>query len=149
VSRSQLLGSELLQKRLSCQINLWNVELLQDNPPLLTLPPMSTNYEPQPSTHQKTLTIDSATAHSDEYPGFIKTTSPRGLKTDTDSDSFLDEDIIPPNHTHRTLVLCFDGTGGSVSSLHGGLLMIVYLVNKGDQFDEDVSDSIDQNLCLN
>lgn len=73
---------------------------------------MSASNETQPSAYTNSLTIDSVTAaHSDEYPGFVKTTSPQAYKGDTDSDSFGDDDIIPPTHAHRTLVLCFDGTG--------------------------------------
>jgi hypothetical protein len=63
--------------------------------------------ETRPSTNHKNLTIDSIA--SDLYPGFIKTTSPG---QDSDSYSFSDDEIIPPTHKRRTLVLCFDGTGG-------------------------------------
>jgi hypothetical protein len=103
---------------------------------------MSANNETQPSAHKKSLTIESTTAaHCDEYSGFVKTTSPRGLKEDTDSDSFFDDDIIPPTHAHRTLVLCFDGTGKSLSSLNTPPMLTV--MSKGDQFDEDVGTLID------
>lgn len=80
---------------------------------------MAASIETQHSNHPKSTTFDSNTAtHSDEYSGFIKTSSPTALRADTDSDSFYDDEIIPPTHTHRTLVLCFDGTGILVSPVY-------------------------------
>lgn len=43
-------------------------------------------------------------ASHDPYPDFTRTSSPEKSYWDL-------EDIVPPAHEHRTLVLCFDGTG--------------------------------------
>ncbi|KAH9486042.1 hypothetical protein JR316_0000106 [Psilocybe cubensis] len=70
------------------------------------------------SIDEKALSTDSSI--SDQYPGFPKTTSPRA-----EGDSgFYDklEPTIPPTHKHRTVILCFDGTG--------------------DQFDDDNSNIV-------
>ncbi|KAF9461946.1 hypothetical protein BDZ94DRAFT_1166859 [Collybia nuda] len=73
---------------------------------------------PSQHTNHRNLTIDSKA--NDQYPDFTKTTSPGG-GTDTYSFESNDE-ILPPTHKRRTLVLCFDGTG--------------------DQFDEDNSNVV-------
>lgn len=58
--------------------------------------------------HEKHLTVSStATAMGDAYPGFPKVASP-GAESESD---FGDTDSVPPTHKHRTLILCFDGTG--------------------------------------
>ena len=101
--------------QINLQLRSSAVKTLLFPPPTLSFAPMSTDSETQTSGRQKSLTIDSTTAApSDEYPGFFKTTS--GLKGDTDSDLFYDHDIIPAKHEHRTVVLCFDGTGKFLSS---------------------------------
>ncbi len=51
--------------------------------------------------------IDSAIDH---YPGFPKTVSPRTTTSDRSSDT-INEATIPPHNNHRTVILCFDGTG--------------------------------------
>lgn len=58
--------------------------------------------------NHKNLTIDSKA--DDQYADFTKTTSPGG-GSDTIMSFESNDDIIPPTHRHRTLVLCFDGTG--------------------------------------
>lgn len=50
------------------------------------------------------------TGSQDPYPGFQKTTSPNAQRSSFDSTSLTSE-VVPPFHDHRTLVLCFDGTG--------------------------------------
>ena len=56
---------------------------------------------------------DYATSSSSDKPLLSPLTLTNGVSADAT------EDVIPPVHTHRTIVLCFDGTG--------------------DQFDADVS----------
>jgi len=73
------------------------------------------------STNEKTLSVDSQSSRSpilDPYLGFEKVTSPGG---DSEASQFI-EPTVPPSHNHRTLVLCFDGTG--------------------DQFDDDNSNIV-------
>ena len=67
---------------------------------LNTDPFIATEEEPRPE-------FNSSAVVRDGYPGFMKTTSPSG-----ESESEF-EDTIPPTNAHRTLVLCFDGTGKS------------------------------------
>jgi len=55
----------------------------------------------------------SPTASSSDRPLVSSLTFTNGVSVDATAD------VIPPVHTHRTIVLCFDGTG--------------------DQFDSDVS----------
>jgi hypothetical protein len=52
----------------------------------------------------------SSTTPIDEYPTFPKRSSPIGVATRRTSGYDL-EKTIPPTNDHRTLVLCFDGTG--------------------------------------
>ena len=77
-------------------------------------------------THKRELTvssidekgdvIDSAYGASpayDSFPGFPKVRSPAADSTGYSVSSDELEPTVPPDHRHRTLVLCFDGTGGS------------------------------------
>ena len=69
----------------------------------------------EPSHFQKT--PSSPQTFTDAYPDIPNVSgSPKGGNSSLKSDSL--DDVLPPAHTHRTLVLCFDGTG--------------------DQFDADV-----------
>jgi len=47
-----------------------------------------------------------------------------------------DSESVPPTHKHRTLILCFDGTG-KIYSLIRCLKLMSYF--SGDQFDDDVN----------
>ncbi|KAF8873256.1 hypothetical protein CPB84DRAFT_1854095 [Gymnopilus junonius] len=59
----------------------------------------------------------------DQFPDFPVVSSPTSaLSGSSTNSSELQEPTIPPNHKHRTLVLCFDGTG--------------------DQFDDDNSNIV-------
>ncbi|KAG5351898.1 hypothetical protein C0989_004619 [Termitomyces sp. Mn162] len=40
--------------------------------------------------------------------------------------------VIPPNHDHRTLVLCFDGTGDQFDSDNSNIVELVSLLKKND-----------------
>jgi len=63
------------------------------------------------SQHEKTLTIDSSILQ-DQYPGFLETLSPGGNTSDDSGGPLRPlERTVPPHHEHRTLILCFDGTG--------------------------------------
>ncbi|KAF8899389.1 hypothetical protein BD779DRAFT_1431850 [Infundibulicybe gibba] len=66
----------------------------------------------------------------DQYPDFTKTTSPRGDTTD----SFNLDEIIPPPHPrrHRTLVLCFDGTGDQFDDDNSNIVNFFSLLKKDD-----------------
>ena len=53
------------------------------------------------------MTVDIAqVVEADLFPGVPKVATPKG-----DTFEFGLEDVVPPTHDHRTLVLCFDGTG--------------------------------------
>jgi hypothetical protein len=54
------------------------------------------------------------------------------------SDSQYTEPTIPPNHRHRTLVLCFDGTGNGSCSFESSHTFLTISPCPGDQFDDDV-----------
>lgn len=67
------------------------------------------------SIDEKTLTVNSefdvqTDSTIDHYPGFPKTVSPRATTSDRSSDT-IHEATIPPHNSHRTVILCFDGTG--------------------------------------
>ena len=67
------------------------------------------------SIDEKSLIVNSETdvqtdSVIDHYPGFPKTVSPRTATSDRSSDT-INEATIPPHNNHRTVILCFDGTG--------------------------------------
>ncbi|KAF8892854.1 hypothetical protein CPB85DRAFT_1230449 [Mucidula mucida] len=64
---------------------------------------------------------------TDKYPGFEKTSSP----TTVYFPSKLDE-IIPPQHGNRTLVLCFDGTGDQFDSDNSNVVNFFATLKKDD-----------------
>jgi hypothetical protein len=72
---------------------------------------------------------------SDYFSGFPTTLSPRSA-SGTTNDSSLPE-TVPPHHAHRTLVLCFDGTGALLHDTQ--MLIFMTFLPAGDQFDDDVS----------
>ena len=58
--------------------------------------------------NEKTLCVDTQQSPVDDpYPVFLKVTSPGGES----QASRLHDAFLPPSHSNRTLVLCFDGTG--------------------------------------
>ncbi|KAF9449973.1 hypothetical protein P691DRAFT_811324 [Macrolepiota fuliginosa MF-IS2] len=90
---------------------------------------MST-HPSNPSTHghEKSLTISStATATGDLYPGFPMVTSP-----ECESFDLGYTDSVPPTHKHRTLVLCFDGTGDQFDDDNSNIVNFVSLLKKND-----------------
>ncbi|KAF8079272.1 hypothetical protein FPV67DRAFT_1691876 [Lyophyllum atratum] len=94
---------------------------------------MPSSQESKPSTNKKSLTIDSPTI-CDEYPGFAKTTSPGG---ESEADSFdEDDDIIPPTHRHRTLILCFDGTGDQFDEDNSNIVNFFSMLKKDDSKEQ-------------
>ncbi|KAF8435755.1 hypothetical protein L210DRAFT_3484163 [Boletus edulis BED1] len=60
------------------------------------------------------------------------TLSTNGLSTSPTILSDATEDIIPPVHTHRTLVLCFDGTGDQFDSDNSNIVQFFSMLNKDD-----------------
>ena len=63
------------------------------------------------SEFEKTVTIDSSILPG-QYSRFPETLSPGGNTSDESGGSPRPLDrTVPPNHEHRTLILCFDGTG--------------------------------------
>jgi len=79
---------------------------------------------------------------SDDHDAFYPT-SPT-----SDSSEVNDAESVPPTHKHRTLILCFDGTGKILCCLSAHPLVIVSELTEcwspffglsGDQFDDDVS----------
>ena len=76
-------------------------------------PTLMASHTPNSTTsmNEKTLTLDSSISQ-DRYPGFPKTVSP--IASTLDESGAAAQPLgstIPPNHDHRTLILCFDGTG--------------------------------------
>ncbi|KAG6919079.1 hypothetical protein DXG01_009332 [Tephrocybe rancida] len=83
----------------------------------------------------------------DEYPSFTKTTSPGN----SDSNESLDyhyDDIIPPRHMHRTLVLCFDGTGDQFDEDNSNIVNFFSLLKKDDSKDQLVYYQVQSTLPL-
>jgi len=116
---------------------------INQQPPrfLLVLPHYAQNMHSRNTTLSsidEKLAIDShltssPIAENTQYPGFRNTTSPSG--DDVSSTSEYDEPTVPPNHQHRTLILCFDGTGKVSYTMSN---FVTNLKPTGDQFDDDV-----------
>jgi hypothetical protein len=41
--------------------------------------------------------------------------------------------VIPPEHNHRTLILCFDGTGDQFDADNSNIVQLVSLLKKNDR----------------
>ena len=69
--------------------------------------------------------------------GSPKDLTPRELPDCSTDTSRAAEPFVPPQHSHRSLVLCFDGTGKNTTHHH------TYSDSTlGDQFDDDVAISL-------
>ncbi|KAJ6511738.1 hypothetical protein DFH09DRAFT_1049688 [Mycena vulgaris] len=67
----------------------------------------------------------------DQYSGFPKRTSPTDFAPDTRE---LDlEKTIPPTNSHRTLVLCFDGTGNQFDDENSNVINFFTMLKKDDK----------------
>ena len=44
--------------------------------------------------------------------------------------------VIPPDHTNRTLVVCFDGTGDQFDSDNSNIVQLVQLLKKDDRMQQ-------------
>ncbi|KAJ3574362.1 hypothetical protein NP233_g1816 [Leucocoprinus birnbaumii] len=78
--------------------------------------------------HKKALTISStATVTSDPEMFFPVMTSP-----ESELFEIHDTESIPPDHKHRTLVLCFDGTGDQFDDDNSNIVNFVSLLKKND-----------------
>ncbi|KAF8167168.1 hypothetical protein B0H34DRAFT_791932 [Crassisporium funariophilum] len=87
------------------------------------------------SLNEKSLTIDShftRTPSQDQYPGFPKMASPTSPSGDGSSSEYSSEPTIPPNHSHRTLVLCFDGTGDQFDDDNSNIVNFFSMLKKDD-----------------
>ncbi|KAJ7457836.1 hypothetical protein FB451DRAFT_589308 [Mycena latifolia] len=67
-----------------------------------------------------------------EYPEFPKRGSPTGHGPTTRSEFNL-EQTIPPTNTHRTLVLCFDGTGDQFDATNSNVINFFTMLKKDDK----------------
>ncbi|KAF9528165.1 hypothetical protein CPB83DRAFT_855015 [Crepidotus variabilis] len=84
------------------------------------------------SIDEKGLTIDSKFTQSpmdDSFPGFPKARSLAGAGS-TSSDDI--EPTVPPSHRHRTLVLCFDGTGDQFDDDNSNIVNLFAMLKKDD-----------------
>ncbi|KAL0952102.1 hypothetical protein HGRIS_008735 [Hohenbuehelia grisea] len=72
----------------------------------------------------------------DAYPDIPNVGSPgraSGFEDNSSTDSFEDDDdIIPSSHDHRTLVLCFDGTGDQFDDDNSNVVNFFSLLKKDD-----------------
>jgi len=98
------------------------------------MPPGPIGMLSSESVKEMTSTPDSQSPIDDYYPEFQKVTSPIG---ESHTSHGLVEATVPPGHTHRTLVLCFDGTG-TISRISALWCSSHELLRLGDQFDDDV-----------
>lgn len=56
------------------------------------------------------------------------------LPTSLNSEATLSvPSVIPPEHDHRTLVLCFDGTGDQFDADNSNIVQLVSLLKKNDR----------------
>ncbi|TFK66192.1 hypothetical protein BDN72DRAFT_871607 [Pluteus cervinus] len=67
-------------------------------------------------------------SESDPYPGFPKVGSPQRSEFNHHSA----DEVIPPSHEHRTLVLCFDGTGDQFDDDNSNVVNFFSLLKKDD-----------------
>ncbi|KAG6887986.1 hypothetical protein C0995_011181 [Termitomyces sp. Mi166 len=47
-------------------------------------------------------------------------------------------EVIPPEHDHRTLILCFDGTGDQFDADNSNIVEFVSLLKKNDRYKQMV-----------
>ena len=66
-------------------------------------------------------------------PNFLNTTNPIAKHTRPTLDQRRCPPVIPPEHTSRTLVLCFDGTGDANSS---NIVQLVSLLKNDDSTNQ-------------
>lgn len=52
---------------------------------------------------------------------------------DEQTDAFSIPRVIPPEHAHKTLVLCFDGTGDQFDADNSNIVQLVSLLKKDDR----------------
>ncbi|PPR06254.1 hypothetical protein CVT24_000926 [Panaeolus cyanescens] len=79
--------------------------------------------------HQRSSTLQSTTS-VDPYAGFEKTLSP--FSDSSSDDTRSPEATIPPNHSHRTLILCFDGTGDQFDDDNSNIVNFFSMLKKDD-----------------
>ncbi|KAF9055647.1 hypothetical protein BJ165DRAFT_1412195 [Panaeolus papilionaceus] len=79
--------------------------------------------------HKRSETLQSTTS-TDPYANFEKTLSP--FSDSSSDDTRAPEATIPPNHSHRTLVLCFDGTGDQFDDDNSNIVNFFSMLKKDD-----------------
>ncbi|KDR86028.1 hypothetical protein GALMADRAFT_399158 [Galerina marginata CBS 339.88] len=95
------------------------------------------------ATHNRSVTISSMTDNTlsvdsrftqDQYPGFPKVSSPSGAGSDESSSGSEVplEPTIPPDHKHRTVILCFDGTGDQFDDDNSNIVNFFTMLKKDD-----------------
>ncbi|KAG5644332.1 hypothetical protein DXG03_008691 [Asterophora parasitica] len=67
-------------------------------------------------------------------PDLIQGTDPRHpTRNERAIDPRLTPATIPPDHPHRTLILCFDGTGDQFDDDNSNIVQLVSLLKKNDR----------------
>ncbi|KAG8219249.1 hypothetical protein J3R82DRAFT_88 [Butyriboletus roseoflavus] len=61
-----------------------------------------------------------------------------GISTAVPSSVEATDDVIPPGHTHRTLVLCFDGTGDQFDRDNSNIIQFFSMLKKDDPLQQMV-----------
>jgi hypothetical protein len=56
--------------------------------------------------------------------------------------------VIPPDHTNRTLVVCFDGTGDQFDSDNSNIVQLVQLLKKDDRMKQLVYYQVREGFTL-
>jgi uncharacterized protein (DUF2235 family) len=59
--------------------------------------------------------------------------STEGVVKNERTEAFSFPRVIPPEHAHRTLVLCFDGTGDQFDADNSNIVQLVSLLKKNDR----------------
>lgn len=69
-----------------------------------------------------------------EFPEILKTSNPFDKPSPRRREETLDPSryprVIPPEHSNRTLVLCFDGTGDQFDADNSNIVQLVSLLKK-------------------
>ncbi|TFY82219.1 hypothetical protein EWM64_g1791 [Hericium alpestre] len=92
------------------------------------------NGEPAPEGERLQHTIDtSGTASPRRTQSSPGEQGPASAKTLGSGDRLYDDEVIPPSHPYRTLVLCFDGTGDQFDADNSNIIQLFSMLKKDDR----------------
>jgi len=66
-------------------------------------------------------------------PNSLLNEKPRAIRRENTIDPRDLPEVIPPEHSHRTLIVCFDGTGDQFDADNSNIVQLVSLLKKDDK----------------